>query len=225
MAFINERMLSRLLLSALLAVLWPATARSQDRGFDRSVAPIIIERCLDCHSGIKPKGKLDLSRKASASRVIVPGNAKESAIWQRVSAGEMPPKHPLPEKEQAILKAWIESGAAWGADPIDPFRVTTSKRAGADWWCLQPVRRPALPSVLRTNWPTNPVDQFILAKLEAQGLAPSPEADPRTLVRRLYFDLVGLPPTPEDIERFVTDGPAAYGKLVDRLLADQSATR
>src|SRR5262249_6201876 len=111
----------------------------------------------------------------------------------------MPPKKPLPANEKAILKAWIESGAAWGADPIDPFRVTTSKRAGNDWWALRPVKRPDLPAVKQKDWPRNAIDHFILAKLEAEGMTPSPAADARTLTRRLHFDLVGLPPTPAEL--------------------------
>src|SRR6185295_9020679 len=83
------------------------------------------------------------------------------------------------------------------------LRPPTPRRAGADWWSLQPVKRLPLPTVRRSDWPRNPIDFFILAKLEAEKLAPSPEADPRTLVRRLTFDLTGLPPTPEEVEAFV----------------------
>ena len=201
--------------------------------FDRMVAPLLAERCLDCHSGAKPKGNLDLTRKTSTFRGgksgagVVAKNLAKSEVWQRVQAGEMPPKKPLAEKERAILKAWIESGADWGSDPIDPFRLTTSKRAGYDWWSLQPVKRPPLPSVKQKDWPRNPIDHFILAKLESEGLTPSPEADPRTLIRRLHFDLTGLPPTPAIVEDFVkachsaTATPqAAWEQATDRLLAD-----
>jgi hypothetical protein len=187
---------------ALLATLpaWPVSA--QDSGFDTTVAPLLIERCIDCHSGRKPKGRLDLTRKSSLSKVVVATRPAESVLWQRVEAGTMPPKRPLPDKEKALLKAWIEKGAEWGADPIDPFRVTTSKRAGYDWWSLQPVKRPGVPKVKHKDWPRNPIDHFILAKLEAEGLMHSPEADAPTLLRRLYFDLIGLPPTPEEVEQF-----------------------
>ncbi|MBI2804218.1 MAG: DUF1553 domain-containing protein [Planctomycetes bacterium] len=178
-----------------------APALGQESEFDRTIAPLLIERCIDCHSGPKPKGKLDLTKKASAAKVLVPGKPGDSDLWKRVEAGEMPPKKPLPAKEKVILKQWIDSGAVWGADPIDPFRFTNSKRAGYDWWSLQPVKRPAVPAVKQTNWPRNPIDRFILAKLEAEGLTPSPEADARTLTRRLYFDLIGLPPDPKDLPR------------------------
>lgn len=189
--------------------------RAQETYFDQRVAPILIERCIDCHSGQKPKGGLDLSSKSSvftggkSGPALVPRNSERSVLWQRVEADEMPPKKPLPPKEKALLKAWIADGASWGTDPIDPFRVTTQQRAGYDWWSLQPVKRPALPRLKRQDWPSNPIDHFILAKLEAEGLAPAPAADPRTLIRRLYFDLIGLPPTPEETVPFVKEWDAA----------------
>jgi hypothetical protein len=195
--------------------------------FDRTVAPLLAERCLDCHSGVKPKGNLDLTRKASAflggksGTGVVPKDLAKSEVWQRVHAGEMPPKKPLPDNEKAVLKAWIEGGAGWGSEPIDPFRFTTSRRAGYDWWSLQPFKRPPLPAVKKRDWPRNPIDHFILAKLEAEGLTPSPEADARTLIRRLYFDLIGLPPTPAAVEDFVKAWRTASAKpqAVDTLLA------
>ncbi|MSQ96754.1 MAG: DUF1553 domain-containing protein [Gemmataceae bacterium] len=207
----------------LVILLMGSVAFAQDRAFDQTVAPLLIERCIDCHSGAKPKGKLDLTKKASAAKVIVAKNLKDTVLWQRVEAGEMPPKKPLADKEKAVLKAWIESGAAWGADPLDPFRVTTSKRAGYDWWALQPVKRPELPKVKQKDWPKNAIDHFILAKLEAEGLTPAPEADARTLARRLHFDLVGLPPIPREIDAFEKAwrdaGAKRQADLVDNLLA------
>ena len=131
----------------------------------------------------------------------------------------MPPKKGLAAADRTILKEWITTGAAWGTDPLDPFRFTTSKRAGADWWSLQPVRRPSLPAVKDASRVRNPIDRFILARLDAKELALSPEADRRTLIRRLSFDLVGLPPTPDEVETFVNDkSPDAYERLADRLL-------
>jgi hypothetical protein len=216
-------------ISALLGILLSAALGHAQEAvdFDRSIAPLLVDRCLDCHSGTRPKGKLDLSRKASAfqggrsGNGIVPRNLAKSEVWRRVGADEMPPKKPLPEKEKAILKAWIAAGAGWGSDPIDPYRFTTSRRAGYDWWSLQPVKRPALPVVKQKEWPRNAIDHFILAKLEAEGLTPSPEADRRTLIRRLCFDLTGLPPTPAEVSSFVLSPDAAESDapLVDRLLA------
>ncbi len=196
------------------------------RGFDGSIAPILARRCLDCHSGADAKGKLDLSRRDRAmfggesGDAIVAGKPGESLLWERVESGEMPPKSPLPAAEKAALRDWISSGATWGTDPIDPYQVTTPRRAGRDWWSLQPVRRPEVPEVARSDWPRTPVDRFVLRKLEAEGLSPRPEADRRSLIRRLRFDLTGLPPTPEEVDAFLADpAPDAYETLVDRLLA------
>ncbi len=219
------------LLFLLVAVFLAATVARADRGdakiaFDREVAPLLARRCLDCHNGPTPKGGLNLTSRKTAltggdnGPAFVAGKPEESLLWQRVRDGEMPPKKSLPEDEKALLKAWIASGAAWGTDPIDPFRITTDRRAGYDWWSLRPVVSHKPPAVQRPGWARNPIDRFILHRLEARGLAPSPEADRRTLIRRLYFDLIGLPPAPEEVQAFVRDAdPQAYEKVVDRLLA------
>ena len=211
-----------------LAILWVgpwAAIAEEPRGFDAAVAPILARRCLDCHSGADPKGKLDLSTKARAmlggesGPAIVAGKPEESPLWEQVESGEMPPRSPLSPAEKAALRDWIRSGADWGTDPIDPYQATTARRAGRDWWSLQPIRRPEVPSIRRADWPRNPIDHFVLRKLEAEGLAPRPEADRRTLIRRLRFDLTGLPPSPAEVEAFLGDpAPDAYERLVDRLL-------
>ncbi len=205
--------------------LWAGVAAARDVDFDREVAPILAGRCLDCHSGAEAKGKLDLSgvRAAMAGgesgEAIAVGNAAKSMLWQRIEANEMPPKHPLPAAEREVLKAWIDAGAKWGTDPIDPFRFTTATRAGYDWWSLKPLVRVEPPMERAEKWARNPIDRFVLEKLTAAGLKPSPEADHRTLIRRLSFDLLGLPPTPEEVEAFVNDAePHAYERLVERLL-------
>ncbi len=194
--------------------------------FDRDVAAILSRRCLDCHNAAEHKGGLVLSGKATAMAggdtgpAIVPGKPGESLLWQRIDKDEMPPKKPLPKAERAVLREWLARGAAWGSDPIDPFRFTSDSRAGYDWWSLQPVVRPPAPTVKHTDWPRSDIDRFVLSKLEAAGLSPSPEADRRALIRRLSYDLLGLPPTPEEVEAFVADrAEGAYEKLVNRLLA------
>jgi Protein of unknown function (DUF1553)/Protein of unknown function (DUF1549)/Planctomycete cytochrome C len=196
------------------------------REFDASVAPILARRCLDCHSGTDAKGKLDLSRMTRAlaggesGAVIVPGRPDESLLWERVDADEMPPKSPLTAAERAVLRQWIASGAAWGTDPIDPYQATTTRRAGRDWWSLQPVRRPQIPAGRRQGWARTSIDAFILQKLEARGLEPAPEADRVTLIRRLSFDLLGLPPAPTEVDAFLGDTSSdAYERLVIRTLA------
>ncbi len=212
-------MIRSVVCTALVLLVSPLVAAPPD--FDKQIAPLLASRCLDCHSGAKPKGELDLSRKAGASAAVVAGKPKSSALWERVASGEMPPKKPLPEAEQKLLKEWIESGAKWGTDPIDPFRFTTSTRAGYDWWALQPIVRPKVPETPNTKHQTlNTIDKFIVAKLSDKALSLAPEADPRTLIRRVYFDLVGLPPTPAEVDAFVKDrAPDAYEKAVVRLLA------
>ena len=222
--------LSATLLLAVASVTVDTAAVGAEADFDATVAPVLIRACLDCHSGGDPKGGLDLSRREAVLRggdsgaAIEPGNVSGSLLWQRVAAAEMPPKHPLDAAEQLVLRNWIASGAAWGTDPIDPFRMTTGSRAGYDWWSLQPLTNVTPPDV-PADAPSaaavvrNPIDQFILARLQEAGLSPSPEADRRLLIRRLSFDLLGLPPTPDEIEAFLADdGPDACERLVDRLL-------
>ena len=173
-----------------------------------------------------PKGKLDLSRRDAAfaggesGPAIVAGRPAESLLWEYVDGDEMPPKPPLSAAEKAVLKAWIAAGAAWGTDPIDVLRMTTDRRAGRDWWSLQPVARPAPPEVKDPGWCAGPIDRFVLQGLETAGLRPSKPAGRRTLIRRLSFDLTGLPPTPEEVDAFVADDrPDAYERLVERYLA------
>ncbi len=196
------------------------------RWFDEQAAPILTRHCLACHSGLDPKGGLDLSRRAGAlvggesGAALAPGKPDDSPLWQRVRDNEMPPEQPLSAEEKTVLQQWIARGAAWGADPLDPFRWTTDQRAGYDWWALQPVQPPTIPKVRHSDWPRNSIDPFILTKLESKELAPSPEAERRTLIRRLSFDLLGLPPTPDEVAAFIADErPDAYERLVGRLLA------
>jgi hypothetical protein len=205
-------MLMLWLLSLLLVAVLSRAISAAPPDFDKQIAPLLASRCLDCHSGARPKGGLDLSRKA---------NVDAAALWERVAANEMPPKKPLPDAEKQLLQAWIAAGANWGTDPIDPFRFTTATRAGYDWWALQPVRRPPVPDIRTPPGVRHTdIDRFVLARLADKGLSLSPEADRRTLIRRVTFDLIGLPPTPEEVEAFVADpSPDAYEKVVDRLLA------
>jgi hypothetical protein len=194
--------------------------------FETRVAPLLARSCIECHSGSNPQGGLDLTTAEGARKggkrgpAIVPGKPEASWLWKRVEAGQMPPGKPLPPAERALLKRWIAGGAAWGTGGVDPFRYTSDRRAGYDWWSLQPVRPASLPPVTAKGWAAQPIDRFVLARLEAAGLRPSPPADRLTLVRRLYFDLLGLPPSPEEIDEFLNDRrPGAYERLVDRLLA------
>ncbi|HEY3789587.1 MAG TPA: DUF1549 domain-containing protein, partial [Urbifossiella sp.] len=192
--------------------------------FERDVKPIFAKRCASCHGPDKQKGGLRLDRKGPAlaggdsGPAIVPGKPAESSLLKRVASTDpderMPPKgDPLSTERIAALKAWIEHGAKW---PDDGSSVNP-----ADWWSFKPLNRPALPKFQNPESKIeNPIDRFVLAKLSDKGLSPSPPADRRTLLRRVYFDLIGLPPTPDEIDAFLKDvSPDAYGKVVDRLLA------
>ena len=199
--------------------------------FDRDVAPLLIRRCLECHHSHKASGGLVLSdqrglrRGGESGAVVVTGQPDKSLLLERLRSGDMPPpkrgvSQKLAESEIQILSRWIESGAQWpDKRTLDQYELSTNQRAGRDWWSLQPIRRPAVPTTDDSNTTANPIDAFIRKRLAAQELLPSPAASRRTLVRRLYHDLVGLPPTADDIQAFVDDDdPAAYEKLVDRLL-------
>ena len=184
---------------------------------------ILASKCVECHQGAEKQGGLDLTLQKSAEAggetgpALVAGKLDESLLWKRISADEMPPKHPLSAAEKKAIQQWIEQGAAWGAKRLDPLEFTTEHRAGYDWWALQPVQRPPVPQVPGSR---GPVDAFIRHKLAEKALPSAAEADRRTLLRRLTFDLIGLPPTPLELAAFEKDqAPDAYEKQVDRLLA------
>ena len=216
-------------IAGLLASGQTATAQVD---FNKQVAPILASHCLECHSGAKPKGGLSLASVELATKggesgaAFVAKDSAKSLLWERVSADEMPPKHPLMEKQKAILKKWIDEGAKWGTSPIDRFAFTTDSRAGRDWWSLQPLgqkNKNPTGKIKRNFWPRNDIDMFVLQKLEAAGLGPAPMANPRVLIRRLYFDLIGLPPTPDQVEKFVNakGWPELIETVIDELLASK----
>jgi len=195
--------------------------------FEQQIAPLLARHCLECHGGAAQEGGLDLSTQRSALAggdggvAITPGDLDASLLWEYVVSDEMPQdRPPLSVDEKALLQRWIQNGAAWTLQSLDPFAFSSAHRAGYDWWSLQPVTKPQPPTVQHQAWPQNEVDHFMLARLEAGGLTPAAPADRRTLIRRLYFDLLGLPPEPEAVERFVQDeSPVAYEQLVTELLA------
>jgi hypothetical protein len=201
-----------------LSKLPPATMRPVD--FARDIQPILESRCLKCHGPEKQKGgwRVDLKEVAMTggdehAPNIIPGKSAESPVIHFVAGldedTKMPSKgDPLSAEQIGLLRAWIDQGAVW------PESANRPKRDPLDWWSLQPIVRPRVPGQ------GNPIDVLVLAKLAGKSLTLSPEADARTLCRRLYFDLIGLPPTPEEIDAFVADkAPQAYGRLVDKLLA------
>ena len=191
--------------------------------FDRVIAPLLSARCLECHRGASPEGDLDLTRRSAlleggeSGPAFDSGNPAGSLLLKRILSNEMPPKKPLSGPEKQLLTQWINSGAAWGTEPIDPFRFSTDSHAGFDWWSLQPQVRPVPPT--GTTWSAGPIDAYIEAGLAKAGLTPAPAADRLTLIRRLSFDLLGLPPTPAEVDAFLADdSPDAWPKLVDRML-------
>lgn len=220
----------RCLVSACIVLsVTSGAATAADDQFDRTIAPLLVSRCLDCHSGTEPQGGLDLSKQSTtlaggeSGPSVVPGHASKSLLLERVIADEMPPKHPLADDEKLLLREWIDAGANWGISPIDPFRYTSAHRAGYDWWALQPIEQTQIPAnsgrMPNANR-LNTIDAFIGVKRQQLGLRGSSQADRRTLIRRVSFDLLGLPPTPAEIDAFVADDdPSAFERLVDRLLA------
>jgi cytochrome c553 len=212
----------------------PAPPSSAARFFETRVRPVLANNCFRCHGEKKQKGKLRLDSLAAIlgggeqGPAVVPGRPEKSLLLRAVSHEDpdfkMPPGKKLPREQIADLAAWVKMGVPWpGADPSaavparkTEMRVTAKDRAH---WSFQPVRRPAVPAVMDRTWVRNPIDAFILAGLEARGLRPNGPASRHELVRRLYYDLTGLPPTPPEVEDFVNDpAPGAYEALVERLL-------
>lgn len=215
---------------ALVVLVWPALARAADEPF-LPVARLLVRHCLECHSGREPAGELNLTTRegmlaggASGEAVLVPGRPEQSYLVQQIASGSMPPAktgRTLTDEERRQLMDWIGAGAAWPEGRVlDPYDFTSEHRAGRDWWSLQPVVRPSLPAEAGDPWVRNPIDAFILARLRAAGLRPSAEAERLAWLRRVTFDLVGLPPAPAEIEAFLADqSPEAHERVVDRLLA------
>jgi hypothetical protein len=188
--------------------------------FNRDIRPLLSDRCFYCHGLDKKrrKGELRLDQREfavaeaeSGFAPIVPGNADDSELMLRLVESDdsmcMPPKDfgkdPLTPEQVALFGRWIDQGAEYQSH-----------------WAFKPLARPEPPAVQDASYCEHPIDRFVLARLEQDGIAPSPEADRVTLIRRLAFDLTGLPPTQEEVRQFVDDsGEDAYGRLVDRLLA------
>ena len=209
-------------LCVAMLVLASAAADAAD-SFTDEIAPLFIRRCLECHSGPSPEGGLRLNDAAGlmaggeSGPAVIPSAPEDSLLWQRVTSDEMPPEHPLPPEEKEQLARWIADGGRWQGGPLDLFAVTTDSRAGRDWWSLQPLRSVSPPT---TASAVSGIDAFVHARLREADLRPAEPADPRTLVRRLFFDLIGLPPTPEQIDTFAASPTdEAYLAMVDELLA------
>ncbi|WP_321474638.1 DUF1553 domain-containing protein [uncultured Paludibaculum sp.] len=200
------------IIAVLPGVLFAGSAKPVD--FDREVRPILSDKCFKCHGPDEQTRKAGLRfddrESAFGKGVITPGNSAESKLYKRVSHEKKGMRMPPPtsgmtlnENEIALIKRWIDEGAKWETH-----------------WAYQAPKHPTPPVTKRKNWARNPIDSFLLAKLESEGLPPSPEAARSTLIRRVTFDLTGLPPTPAEVAAFLKDkSPDAYEKVVDRLLA------
>jgi mono/diheme cytochrome c family protein len=197
--------------------------------FETRVRPVLAESCVSCHGPDKQRGGLRLDSRAAllkgadSGSVLVAGEPDKSAIVRVVRYADkikMPPKTRLAPPAVEALTAWVRMGAPWPDGAAVAAPRPSLDEARQRHWSFQPVKNPAIPAVKNPGWVRNPIDAFVLAKLEEKNLAPSKPADRRTLIRRASFDLIGLPPTPEEVEAFVADpSPDAYAKLVDRLLA------
>ena len=194
-------------------------AQTKAVDFNRDVQPILTTRCSGCHGPQQQMKGLRVDQADALLNVVVPGDSGASKLIQRVSSTQkgfgMPPVGaPLTPAEIELLRAWIDQGAKIPAVASHAANSKTSH------WSFQALSRPPVPDVSDRAWPRNPIDNFILARLQAEHIQPSPEADRNTLIRRLSLDLTGLPPTPAETEAFLNDKhPDAYERLVDRLLA------
>ena len=206
--------------------------------FETNIRPVLIDKCLDCHSGDEPESGLSMESRSATLRggelgpALVPGKPAESLIIRAINHGEylkMPPKDKLPTKELVNFSRWIEMGAPWpnaaeteDIHPIDTDEQDTTHFSEEQkrFWAFQPPSRPTLPTVERTSWPQAPIDYFILARLEEADLSPAPMSDKETLIRRATYDLTGLPPESDHIEAFLADtSDSAFATVVERLLA------
>ena len=235
--------LSLLCVTTIAALAIPgATSRAEEASpedaklefFEKKVRPILSDHCYQCHSAdTKPSGGLRVDDRnglllgGDAGPAVIAGKPEESLILERVQHGtkKVMPKEGdlLTDAEIADLTQWIKDGVAWPREKIPPYigrKREDFEELKASHWAWQPLHQPATPSVANPAWPRSDIDHFILAGLEAKKLAPVADADRGTLIRRLTFDLTGLPPTPAEAESFAQDqSPNAFAKIVDRLLA------
>ena len=208
--------------------------------FESKIRPVLVEKCVMCHSaaleqpmaGLRLDSKEGMLTGGASGPVLVAGDPDNSllveALTYKDAALKMPPTGKLPDAVIADFRTWIQQGAADPRTTETAAAPAAAKKEGPGtpiaegrkWWAFQPVNEVLAPQPKRQGWSQRKIDAFILAKLEENNLEPSPEADKRTLIRRAYYDLIGLPPTYDEIEAFAKDpDPNAYEKLVDRLLA------
>jgi hypothetical protein len=211
----------------------PPVSPAAAQFFETKVRPILAENCFQCHGEKKHRGDLRLDSLAAALEgggrgpALVPGHPEKSLLIKAIGHQDkdlkMPQDNKLSREQVDVLTEWVKMGAPWpGPDKVaaaprkGDFVISDKDRAH---WSLQPVTRPAIPVVKKTDWVKNPIDAFILARLEEKGLSPNPPASRQELLRRVTYDLTGLPPTPGEVEKFLADtSQDAYERLVDHLL-------
>jgi hypothetical protein len=206
--------------------------------FETNVRPLLVEHCVSCHGPDEQSGELRLDRRSGiekgggSGRVVVPGKPSESSLIRAIGYSDlsmqMPPDGKLPNAAIDVLTHWVETGGYWpeeteaadAAETLSPAERIDDMRQSH--WAYRSIETVEPPTVQNTDWASQPLDQFVLSRLEAVGLNPSEPADRRTLIHRAYFTLLGLPPTFEEVESFIADqSPHAFEKLVDSLLDNQ----
>ncbi len=194
--------------------------------FEKDVRPILKAHCTHCHGEEeKPEGGVDLRLRRFMDEIVVVGQPEKSQLVEVIRSGEMPEKgKPLTEAELNVIEKWISQGAKTAkAEPLALAPGPIISEEDREYWAFQPIQKPEVPKHVETQKLRTPVDAFVLAKMNETGLPMAPEADRRTLIRRVSLDLTGLLPTPEEVEAFVADkSPLAYEQLVERLLASKN---
>jgi hypothetical protein len=226
------------LIALYIALALPAVAedgppREHIEFFEKHVRPVLAEHCYACHSaqakrleaGLRLDSREGVLQGGDSGAAATPGKPDESLLVEavRYESFEMPPRNKLPKDQIDALVRWIAMGAPWPAEKAPGPRVTQEtfdwRQRKAQHWSWEPIRDADPPAVRRGDWASNAIDQFVLARLEQNGLTPAPRADRRTLLRRLYFDLIGLPPAPDAVQAFAANtSPDAWERAVDRLL-------
>ncbi len=223
-------------LSFLVVFIAPVTAQQADptlEFFETRIRPVLVGNCFSCHTD-NEMGELRLDSRSRVLKggksgpAVVPGKPEESLLIRAVrQVGElkMPMEGRLSQQEVADLTAWVQMGVPWPEEPpsitkTEPGKITPEDKA---YWAFRAIRRPAVPEIGEvddSNWPKSGIDRFVLSRLEAEGLEPAPPAEKRVLIRRAYFDLIGIPPTPKQVDDFLRDrSTEAFARVIDRLLA------
>src|SRR5713226_688847 len=210
-----------------------AQAENSADFFETRIRPVLANNCFSCHTtsnlgGLRLDSRASLLKGGKTGPSIVPGKPEESLLIRAVNQQDpklkMPMGGKLRDEEIADLAAWVKIGAPWPESSISPVPVSKGKSViSAEqraFWAFKPVRKPAPPQVKNAAWPKSPIDNFVLDELENRGLKLAKPAEKRDLIRRASFDLIGLPPTPDEIDAFLKDSsPDAFARVVDRLLA------